>query len=122
MAPVGVPGLLLGGGISHFSNRRGWACDNIASYELVTASGLAITVSSTSYSDLYWALRGGGNNFGIVTSFKLFAFPQGLMWGGGRIYTEESFPAVLDAINQFAVAESAKDLDAAQILVCSTLD
>jgi len=119
MAPVGVPGLILGGGISHFSNRRGWACDNVASYELVTASGLTITVSATSYTDLYWALRGGGNNFGIVTNFKLVAFPQGQMWGGQRIYTEENFSAVLDAITHFAVAGSSKDVDAAQIVVCS---
>jgi FAD/FMN-containing dehydrogenase len=65
MAPVGVPGLILGGGISHFSNKLGWACDNVASFELVTASGIAIDVNPASYPDLYWALRGGGNNFGM---------------------------------------------------------
>ncbi|KAH8731845.1 hypothetical protein GQ44DRAFT_670461 [Phaeosphaeriaceae sp. PMI808] len=116
MSPVGVPGLILGGGISFFSNKLGWACDNVASYEVVTASGLIIHATPTSYTDLYWALRGGGNNFGIITNFKLNAFPLGQMWGGQRIYTENNFPAVLDAIHKFAVTGSSKDTDAAQIV------
>ena len=117
MAPVGVPGLILGGGISHFASKRGWACDNVASFELVTASGIAIEVSPTSYSDLFWALRGGGNNFGIVTNFKLLAFPLGQMWGGQRVYLEDAFPAAMDAIYKFTVSGSVKDEDAAQIFV-----
>ncbi|KAH7396261.1 hypothetical protein BKA66DRAFT_438213 [Pyrenochaeta sp. MPI-SDFR-AT-0127] len=116
MSPVGVPGLILGGGISFFSNKLGWACDNVASFEVVTASGLIVTASPTLFPDLYWALRGGGNNFGIVTNFKLDAFPLGKMWGGQRIYTENNFPAVLDAIHQFATTGSSKDTDAAQIV------
>jgi FAD/FMN-containing dehydrogenase len=120
MAPVGVPGLILGGGISHFSNKLGWACDNIASYEVVTASGVIVTASPTYFSDLYWALRGGGNNFGIVTNFKLNAFPLGKMWGGQRIYTEDNFPAVLDAIYKFGTTTSSQDPEAAQIVVCIT--
>ncbi|XP_014557126.1 hypothetical protein COCVIDRAFT_15519 [Bipolaris victoriae FI3] len=116
MAPVGVPGLLLGGGISHFASKRGWACDNVASFELVTASGIPIDVSASSYPDLYWALRGGGNNFGIVTNFKLDTFPLSDMWGGQRVYLENSFPAVLDAIHEFTVTGSVKDEDAAQIV------
>lgn len=118
MAPVGVSGLILGGGISHFSSNLGWACDNVASFDLVTASGHAINVSPTSYADLYWALRGGGNNFGIVTNFKLAAFPLGKMWGGQRVYLETSFSNVLDAIHQFTVTGSSEDADAAQIVVC----
>jgi FAD/FMN-containing dehydrogenase len=118
MAPVGVPGLILGGGISHFASKLGWACDNVASFELVTASGLVITVSPASHPDLYWALRGGGNNFGIVTNFKLAAFPLGQMWGGMRVYLESSFPDVLNAIHQFTITGSTRDEDAAQIVVC----
>jgi FAD/FMN-containing dehydrogenase len=49
----------------------GLACDNVESYELVTASGMIINVSENSFSDLYWALRGGGNNFGLVTECTL---------------------------------------------------
>jgi FAD/FMN-containing dehydrogenase len=117
MAPVGVPGLILGGGISFFSNKLGWACDNVASYEVVTASGAIINASPNAFPDLYWALRGGGNNFGIVTNFKLNAFPLGKMWGGQRIYTENNFAAVKDAIFKFGSGGSATDTDAAQIVV-----
>lgn len=117
MAPVGVPGFILGGGISHFSNKFGWACDNVVGFELVTATGLAINVNPASYADLYWALRGGGNNFGIITNFKLASFPLGQMWGGQRVYLESSFAKVLDAIHQFTITGSSKDADAAQIVV-----
>lgn len=120
MAPVGVPGLVLGGGISFFSNELGWACDNVASYEVVTASGLVVTASPRSFPDLYWALRGGGNNFGIVTNFKLDAFPLEKMWGGQRIYAGNSIPAVLDAVYDFATKKSSQDTNAAEIVV-STL-
>lgn len=94
---VGVGGLTLGGGISYLSSEYGLACDNVLSYEVVTASGIIINVSQTSYPDLYWALRGGGNNFGIVTQFNVQAFPQGQMWGGMRAYTESAFPALIKA-------------------------
>ncbi|EUC41052.1 hypothetical protein COCMIDRAFT_30127 [Bipolaris oryzae ATCC 44560] len=117
MAPVGVPGLILGGGISFFSNKLGWACDNVASYEVVTASGLVVTASPTEFPDLYWALRGGGgSNFGVVTNFKLHAFPQGNMWGGQRIFTENNFKGVLDAVFNFATVGSSKDTGAAEII------
>ena len=122
VASVGVSGLTLGGGISHFSNKLGWACDNVESYELVTASGRAINVTIKSYPDLYWALRGGGNNFGIVTNFKLTAFPLSQMWGGSRYYLEDQFPGVLDAIYNFAITESEKDLDAAEFIVSFLLE
>lgn len=113
MAPVGVRGLVLGGGISFFSNKLGWVCDNVASYEGVTASGLVVSATPSSYTDMYWALRGGGNNFAIVINFKLHAFPLGKMWGCQRIYTENNFVAVLDAIHKFAASGSATDTDAA---------
>jgi FAD/FMN-containing dehydrogenase len=83
----------------------------------VTADGIVITASPTKYFDLYWALRGGGNNFGIVTNFKLDAFPLGQMWGGQRIYTENNIEGVLDALYHFAVEGSNSDRDAAQIAV-----
>ena len=118
VAPVGVAGLTLGGGISHFSHRRGWACDNVAVYEVVTASGLIVNASPTSYADLYWALRGGSGNFGVVTNFKLAAFPLGGMWGGSRLYLEAQIPAVLDAMYSFTTLRSSQDPDAAEIVVC----
>lgn len=64
----------------------GWACDNIVNYEVVTASGAILDVNETSHPDLYWGLRGGGNNFGVVTRFDAFAYLQGQMWGGDRVF------------------------------------
>jgi len=76
----------------------GLACDNVDSYELVTASGLVITASQSSFADLYWALRGGGNNFGIVTQFNVKAVPRApTMWGGVRAYLPTEFPALINA-------------------------
>lgn len=115
VASVGVGGLTLGGGISYFSSQYGLACDNVLSYELVTASGIIITVSQTSYPDLYWALRGGGNNFGIVTQFNVQAVPQGQMWGGMRNYLESSFPALIEAYYNLGI-NAKKDPKAHQIL------
>lgn len=116
MSTVGVSGLTLGGGISYFSNKYGWACDNVDSYEVVTASGIIINVSQKTFPDLYWALRGGGNNFGVVTKFNFHAYPQGKMWGGARLYSNDSFPAALQAIYNFATKGSPADHDGAQII------
>jgi FAD/FMN-containing dehydrogenase len=84
IADVGVGGLTLGGGISFFSNMHGWACDNIASYEVVTATGEIINASAEAHSDLYWALRGGASNFGLVTKFEMqsYSLEKNLMWVG----------------------------------------
>lgn len=100
VSAIGVGGLTLGGGISFFSARYGWACDNVNAYEVVLADGSIRTVSYKSeYSDLYWALRGGGNNFGVVTRFDLATYPQGDMWAGSQtfLYTAETEAAINDA-------------------------
>lgn len=98
-ASVGVGGLTLCVGISHHTNAYGLACDNIASYELVTASGKIINLSQNSYPNLYWALRGGGNNFGIVTKFNYETLHQGLMFANKRQYNATQIPALLDAFS-----------------------
>ncbi|KXJ87892.1 hypothetical protein Micbo1qcDRAFT_215132 [Microdochium bolleyi] len=82
LAPVGVPGLLLAGGVNFHGNQRGWAADNVLEYEVVLASGEIVTVSATEMPDLFWALKGGSSNFGIVTKFKLRTFESGT---GGKV-------------------------------------
>ncbi|CRJ98864.1 hypothetical protein BN1708_009506, partial [Verticillium longisporum] len=99
VSSVGVGGLSLGGGISFFSNLHGWACDNVESYEVVTATGIILTASPKQNPNLYWALRGGGNNFGIVTNFtfRTIPLPGGQLWGGTKTFMEPALDAVVDA-------------------------
>lgn len=108
-------GLVLGGGVSHHSNIYGFACDNVASFELVTASGVILTITPTQFPDLYWALRGGGNNFGVVTKFTLETVSQGLMWGGTRIHLQPDYPQLIDAFATMAESTES-DPKAVQIL------
>ncbi|RAQ98719.1 FAD-binding domain-containing protein [Stemphylium lycopersici] len=116
VASVGVGGLTLGVGISYFSGLYGLACDNVNSFEVVTASGLIIDVTKDSFPDLYWALRGGGNNFGLVTKFDVAAVPRDpTMWGGMRTYLSTAFPALIQAYYNLGV-NAVEDGKAHQIL------
>jgi FAD/FMN-containing dehydrogenase len=98
MSETGVAGLSLGGGIGWFSRQYGLTCDNFVSLEVVLASGEVIEVSEDSHPDLFWALRGGGGNFGIVTRFTFRAYPFGpLMRIGVSVYEPEEAAAALRA-------------------------
>lgn len=104
-AGVGVSGLTLGGGISYFSGRFGWACDNVRNYEVVLASGKIVDASPKTNSDLYWALRGGGgSSFGIVSRFDLVAFEQDLMWGGSKFHAIQTENALAKTFENFNIA------------------
>ncbi|KAH8722668.1 hypothetical protein GQ44DRAFT_711436 [Phaeosphaeriaceae sp. PMI808] len=96
---VGVGGYTLGGGISFFASARGWGCDNIRNFEVVNASGEIIDVNYKSCPDLFWALRGGGSNFGVVTRFDYETFPQADVFAGNILYDHEQKDAVVGAFS-----------------------
>ncbi|KXJ90076.1 hypothetical protein Micbo1qcDRAFT_136211 [Microdochium bolleyi] len=98
---VGVAGLILGGGNTFFTARRGFACDNVVEYEVVLASGEVVTASRDGRSDLFVALKGGSSNFGIVTNFRMTAIPCPKIWGGMSFLPKATTPTAIDALVNF---------------------
>ncbi|KAG8724003.1 hypothetical protein FRC09_000811 [Ceratobasidium sp. 395] len=79
---IGVGGFVLGGGYSWLSNQYGLAIDNVVAFEVVLPNGTVTTTTEDTNPDLFFGLKGGFNNFGIVTRFTLLAYPQTQVWGG----------------------------------------
>jgi hypothetical protein len=95
VSETGVAGLTLGGGIGHLGNAYGLSCDNVVEAQVVCADGQVRTASADSHPDLYWAIRGGGGNFGVVTSFTFRLHPVGPIVGfAGVFYPLEDLPAI----------------------------
>lgn len=106
IADVGVGGYLLGGGLSYFSNRLGWACDNVLSFEIVLANGTIVTAAENLNEDLFWALRGGGSQFGVLTEFTLRAWKQAKVWTGVVSYDERHMEQVVGGLRDFNLRAS----------------
>ncbi|KAF7531134.1 hypothetical protein G7054_g9189 [Neopestalotiopsis clavispora] len=94
----GIGGLNLSGGLSFFSSREGFMVDDVLNYEIVLGSGEIVNANATENADLWRALRGGGNNFGVVTRFDMRTFKQGRFWGGALYYQNSEFPGQVEAL------------------------
>ena len=103
VSTTGIAGLTLGGGIGYLNRKYGLACDNLLSADVVTAEGQLLTASASENEDLFWALRGGGGNFGVVTSFEYRLHPVGpIVLGGIATYPFEKAREVLSFYSEFA--------------------
>lgn len=104
ISTTGIAGLTLGGGWGHLARRYGLTCDNLLSVDLVTAGGQFLTASATEHEDLFWGVRGGGGNFGVVTSFEYRLYPLGPVLAGIVAYPSQKAAEVLRFFREFTAA------------------
>jgi hypothetical protein len=101
IASTGIAGLTLGGGIGYLSRGFGLTCDNLLSADVVTADGRFLVASKKENEDLFWALRGGGGNFGVVTSFEYQLHPVKDIFAGLFFFPLERARDVLEFYRDF---------------------
>ena len=118
ISTTGIAGLTLGGGWGYLARKYGLASDNLLSVDMVTANGQLLTASATEHADLFWGVRGGGGNFGVVTSFEYQLHPVGPVLAGVMLYPFEQARTVLRFYREFT---SAAPDELASGAVCITL-
>ena len=101
ISTTGVGGLTLGGGVGHLSRKYGLTIDNLLEADMVLADGSFVTVNAKQNTDLFWAIRGGGGNFGIVTSFKFQAHPVKTIFGGPTLWPIEKTQEIMKWYHEF---------------------
>jgi FAD/FMN-containing dehydrogenase len=101
ISTTGVGGLTLGGGLGHLTRKHGLSIDNLVEAQVVLASGECVRASDDEHPDLYWAIRGGGGNFGVVTSFLFRLHEVGTVVGGPTLWPVEQAAEVLTAYRDF---------------------
>jgi len=110
ISTTGVGGLTLGGGIGHLTRKCGLSIDNLLSVDMVLADGRFVTASAEENEDLFWAVRGGGGNFGVVTSFLFKLHPIKSIIGGPTLWTLEHATKVMKWYREF-IATAPDDLN-----------
>jgi FAD/FMN-containing dehydrogenase len=106
ISTTGVGGLTLGGGIGYLARGFGLSCDNLISADVVTADGTFLTASDKENEDLFWALRGGGGNFGVVTSFEFRVHPVKDIYGGPMFFELEHAADITGALSPMPPSSS----------------
>jgi len=101
ISTTGVGGLTLGGGVGHLSRKHGLTIDNLLEADMVLADGSFVTVNKDNHPDLFWAIRGGGGNFGIVTSFKFQGHPLKTVIGGPTLWPVEQTEEIMEWYHDF---------------------
>jgi hypothetical protein len=101
ISTTGVGGLTLGGGIGYLARGFGLSCDNLISADVVTADGRSVVASEDENADLFWALRGGGGNFGVVTSFEFRLHSVEMIYGGPMFFEVDDAATVLRFYREF---------------------
>jgi FAD/FMN-containing dehydrogenase len=111
ISTTGVGGLTLGGGFGYLTRRYGLTSDNLRSANVVTADGRLVTASASENPELFWALRGGGGNFGVVTSFQFNLHPVDTIFGGPIFYPADRAGDVIRFYRDF-IAEAPPEMSA----------
>jgi hypothetical protein len=101
ISSTGVGGLTLGGGVGYLSRKYGLTIDNLLEADMVLADGSFVTANADKNSDLFWAIRGGGGNFGVVTSFKFQAHPVKNVYGGPTLWPIEKTKEMMEWYDEF---------------------
>jgi FAD/FMN-containing dehydrogenase len=101
ISTTGIGGLTLGGGIGHLARGLGLSCDNLISADVVTADGTLHVASEKENDELFWAIRGGGGNFGVVTSFEYQLHPVKDVYGGPMVFELDRARDVLELYREF---------------------
>lgn len=104
VASTGIAGLTLGGGIGYLTRKHGLTIDNLLEVDVVLADGSFVTADAENHADLFWAVRGGGGNFGVVTSFLFRAHPVSRVFGGPIFWEARHAPEVMAAYRDFLPA------------------
>ena len=116
VSATGIAGLTVGGGFGYLTRREGWTCDNLVSMEVVTAADEVQRASEQENAELFWALRGGGGNFGIVTAFEYRLVPVGPeILGGAIAWRGEDAKQVLETFREFS-AKAPRELTCVAVL------